>query len=76
MLDEPTSELDAHGRRRIVELLRARGETLLLATHDLEVAAALCERALVLEAGRLVWDGPLRALGEAELERLGLRAAL
>ena len=76
VLDEPTSELDARGRRRTVDLLRERSETLLLATHDLEVAAALCERALVLEAGRLVWDGPLRGLGETELERLGLRAAL
>ena len=78
VLDEPTAELDARGRRRVVELLRRRGEAILLATHDLAVAAALCERALVLQSGRLVYDGAITALlADRELcEELGLTAAL
>lgn len=57
VLDEPTAGLDARGRRRVVELLRSRNETLIVATHDLEVAAALCGRALVLA------DGGVAAVG-------------
>ena len=62
----------------MVELLRRRGEAILLATHDLAVAAALCERALVLQSGRLVYDGAITALlADRELcEELGLTAAL
>lgn len=78
VLDEPTSALDARGRRLIVEILRRRPETLVLATHDLDAAAALCERAVVLDAGALVQDGSLAdILADAHLpERYGLVAPL
>jgi cobalt/nickel transport system ATP-binding protein len=62
LLDEPSGDLDAKSRRRLLDALRNRTETLLVATHDTEFAGALCTRALVLVGGRLVWDGPLRAL--------------
>jgi len=77
-LDEPTGNLDATGKRDLVELLRLREECLVLATHDLDVAGALCGRAVVLGAGRVAYDGPLQDLrGDAELlERLRLRAPL
>jgi len=73
-LDEPSGDLDARGRRRLVELLRARNETLIVATHDLEFARALCDRAVVLTDGRVGWDGRLRELFAAPhlLERHGL----
>lgn len=58
VLDEPTADLDARGRRRVVELLAGRRETLLIATHDLEAAAALCPRAVVLDRGTVAADGP------------------
>ncbi len=69
-LDEPTAGLDARARRRVVDLLRSRRETLLVATHDLEVARALCSRAVVLDDGRTAAAGPIdRILGDSELLR-------
>lgn len=78
VLDEPTGDLDARSRQRLVRLLRRRDETLLVATHDLEVAAALCARGIVLYDGAVVADRPLRALlaDRAFLERHGLSAPL
>jgi heme ABC exporter ATP-binding subunit CcmA len=65
LLDEPYGQLDTPGFRLVddvVAALRARGATVLLATHQLERGAALCERGLVLEAGRVAWVGPARDL--------------
>ncbi|MEJ2678891.1 MAG: ABC transporter ATP-binding protein [Gemmatimonadota bacterium] len=78
VLDEPTSALDARGRRHVVELLCGRAETLIIATHDLGAAAAMCDRAVVLDAGALVRDAPLgEILADAPfLERYGLVAPL
>ncbi len=77
-LDEPTGDLDASSRARLVGLLRSRSETLLVATHDLHVAAALCERGIVLHRGALVADGRLDDLlaDGTLLERYGLAAPL
>ena len=59
--DEPTSALDAVTQRTIAALFRKlrreRGIGLLLATHDLELAAGLCDRIAVLYAGRIVESG-------------------
>lgn len=68
LLDEPYGQLDPPGARLVDELvarLRARGATVLMATHQLERGAALCERGLVLEAGRVVWTGPAREVAAA-----------
>jgi cobalt/nickel transport system ATP-binding protein len=75
-LDEPTGDLDARSRRRLLDALGARAETLLVATHDLDVAAALCQRAVVLVDGRVAWDGALDTLraDRAALERCALIA--
>jgi cobalt/nickel transport system ATP-binding protein len=75
-LDEPTGDLDARGRRRLLDTLVARQETLLVATHDLDAAGVLCERAVVLVDGRVAWDGALAALraDHAALERCALIA--
>jgi putative ABC transport system ATP-binding protein len=57
LADEPTSELDAANRARIVALLRAeadRGAAVVLATHDPE-AAAECDAELHLDAGEARW---------------------
>ncbi len=73
-LDEPTSTLDPRGRRRLIETLAALDRTLLVVTHDLELARALCPRAVVLERGRTVHEGPTAALLDdpARLAALGL----
>ena len=68
VLDEPTSNLDPRARRSMVELLVVLGSTLLVATHDMDLAWNLCDRALVLDGGRIVADGPARdILGDAAL---------
>jgi biotin transport system ATP-binding protein len=55
--DEPTTLLDLANSRRIGDLLMGLGQQLVLSTHDLDLAAR-CDRALLLEGGRVVADGP------------------
>ncbi|WP_369068997.1 energy-coupling factor ABC transporter ATP-binding protein [Kineococcus terrestris] len=55
--DEPTTLLDLRAARRVADLLLAGPARLVLATHDLALAART-ERALWLEQGRVVADGP------------------
>jgi energy-coupling factor transporter ATP-binding protein EcfA2 len=79
VLDEPTAGLDRRCRERVAAAMAAasgRGAALLVITHDLGFAAETLDRALVLEAGRLVSDGPLASLlyEAAQIERLGLVA--
>lgn len=70
VLDEPTAGLDARGRRRVVELLDGRSETLIAATHDLDVARALCQRVVVLAEGKVAADGPaVEVLDDLDLLR-------
>ena len=61
-LDEPTNDLDPRARRTLIQVLGRLEATLLVATHDLELVLALCERAVLLDDGRVVADGPARAL--------------
>jgi len=65
MLDEPYGQLDPPGFRFIDEMirrLRDDGVTLLLATHQLERAAALADLGIVLDRGRLTWEGDAKDL--------------
>jgi oligopeptide/dipeptide ABC transporter ATP-binding protein len=61
--DEPTTALDVTVQAQILELLRSlareRRMALLLITHDLGVVRELCERAVVLYAGRVVEEAPV-----------------
>jgi cobalt/nickel transport system ATP-binding protein len=62
VMDEPGSNLDPLGRWRLVELLRSLPVTRIIATHDLEMVAALCGRVVILDGGRIVADGPAEKL--------------
>jgi len=62
VLDEPSSNLDPRARREFGELLRGLPQTQVLVTHDLPYALTLCDRAVVLDAGRVVADGPIREI--------------
>ena len=62
VLDEPSSGLDPRGRRELIGLLRGLGITMLIATHDLEMVAELCGRAIVLDGGRVVAAGMTREI--------------
>jgi cobalt/nickel transport system ATP-binding protein len=57
VLDEPSASLDPRARRELLEMLDRLSQTLLVVTHDLPFAAALCERAVVLSGGRVAADG-------------------
>ena len=58
VLDEPSSNLDPASRRELADILRGLDTTVLMVTHDLPYALELCPRAVVLDAGRIVADGP------------------
>jgi len=58
VLDEPSANLDPRTRRELIETLETIDRTLVVVTHDLPLAARLCERSVLLSAGRVVADGP------------------
>ena len=65
-LDEPTIGLDVVAKERIRQFIRhinrERGVTVLLTTHDLSDVEKLCERVMIIDHGRLLYDGQLAAL--------------
>lgn len=68
ILDEPSSNLDPASRRELAEILRSLDITMLMVTHDLPYALALCERSVILSDGAIVADGNTAAiLNDAEL---------
>jgi ABC-2 type transport system ATP-binding protein len=64
LLDEPTTGLDPEQRASLRGVLAeaARTSTVLLSTHQTEDVAALCERVVVLDAGRVCFNGTVREL--------------
>jgi cobalt/nickel transport system ATP-binding protein len=60
VLDEPSSNLDPAARREFAEIVLELGMTTLMVTHDLPYALELCPRALVMNEGRIMADGPTR----------------
>ncbi len=82
LLDEPTNGLDPRAARRVKDLLQelsARGRTVLISTHILEIAQALCDRVAIMNRGRVVAVGTLAELRagagaeDATLEELFLQ---
>lgn len=59
IMDEPTDGLDPNQKHEVRELIRAMGSTkaIVLSTHILEEVEAVCTRAVVIAAGRVVFDG-------------------
>ncbi len=77
LLDEPFTGLDpraAAGLAARLASLREAGRTLVLVTHDPKRAAELADRAIVLAAGRVVFERQGIATGAADLERAVLAA--
>ncbi|HMG67600.1 MAG TPA: AAA family ATPase, partial [Chitinophagaceae bacterium] len=56
-LDEPTSGLDPQSRRQLwerMEAMRGKGHSVLLTTHSMEEAEAVCDRIAIIDHGRLI----------------------
>jgi len=59
-LDEPTTSLDAQTRRKIwsrIRLMREQGSTVILTTHYIEEAEALCDRVAIIHKGKIIVVG-------------------
>jgi len=78
LMDEPTTGLDPRSKKEVqsmLEMLRAEREvTVLLCTHDMDEAAALCDRVLMMDNGHVLADGSAPELcrehGAATLEEV------
>ena len=62
VLDEPSSNLDPASRRELADIVTGLDTTMLMVTHDLPYALQLCPRAVLIDEGRIVADGPTRDL--------------
>jgi len=62
VLDEPSSHLDPMARRELADVIRTLDLTVVMVTHDLPYAMELCERAVLLDDGVIVADGPTNEL--------------
>jgi ABC-2 type transport system ATP-binding protein len=65
-LDEPTIGLDLIVKERIRDFIRAqciaKGMTVILTTHDLGDIEELCERVIIIDEGRIIYDGPIATI--------------
>jgi ABC-2 type transport system ATP-binding protein len=65
-LDEPTIGLDLIVKERIRDFIkqqnRETGMTVMLTTHDLGDIEELCQRVMIIDAGRIIFDGPISAI--------------
>ncbi|KKE98922.1 ABC transporter ATP-binding protein [Mycolicibacterium obuense] len=68
VLDEPSANLDPVARRELAETLAGLEATMMIVTHDLPYAAQLCTRAVIMDHGAVVADGPIaEVLSDGEL---------
>jgi len=56
-MDEPEASLDPRTRNKLTALLKSLPQTLLIATCNMNFAAGLCERAILIDEGRIIADG-------------------
>jgi iron complex transport system ATP-binding protein len=75
LLDEPTSNLDIHHQIDFLDLIlmlhRDRGLTLIMASHDMNIASEFCDRLLLLQNGKIFKDGaPSEVITRETIERV------
>jgi cobalt/nickel transport system ATP-binding protein len=66
--DEPSANLDALARRRLIQFLQAASETMLISSHDLEMILEVCDRVILMVGGKIIADGiPEKIMGNQQL---------
>jgi cobalt/nickel transport system ATP-binding protein len=77
-MDEPSASLDPRARRGLIALLGRLPQTLIIASHDLDLVWDACRRVVVLREGQVAADGPAREIlaDAALLEACGLELPL
>lgn len=77
VIDEPTANLDPRAKWELVKLVKGLPMTKIVASHDLEMITALCERTIILDEGKIVADdATLNIMSNTPLlERHGLAPA-
>ena len=69
-LDEPTAALGVKQTAQVIRLIRsiaATGTGVILVTHDLATVGSIADRIVVLNLGRVVYDGPVQHMGAEQL---------
>ncbi len=61
-MDEPEASLDPRTRNNLTELLQSLSQTLIIATCNMDFAAGLCERAILIDTGRIIADGDAKKI--------------
>ncbi len=76
-MDEPDTSLDPRSRNNLTELLTSLTQTLVIATCNIPFAAALCKRAVLIDAGKIIADGPVEEIitDEILMKNHGLETA-
>lgn len=68
--DEPSASLDPKHRRALIEFIQKTDKTVLIATHDLDLALKTCNRCIIMNKGRVVADGNIKEIfGNSDLLR-------
>ncbi|MGH6901436.1 MAG: ABC transporter ATP-binding protein, partial [Geminicoccaceae bacterium] len=75
LLDEPTNHLDVRHQRQILGLIRRLRVTAVAALHDMNLAAAFCDRLVVLKDGRVIAAGRPEAVLTPGLIRRAFQVA-
>lgn len=78
LMDEPSSFLDPRARRRFIGIVGGLSQTIILATHDLDMALDVCDRVILLKEGHMHVDAPAKDVlrDAALLEACGLELPL
>ncbi|MDD6512564.1 energy-coupling factor ABC transporter ATP-binding protein [Sharpea azabuensis] len=77
LLDEPTAFLDPKARRRIINILKSLPQSIILATHDLDMAYDLVDEVILIHKGMLITKGDKQMLTNKDiLESNGLELPL
>lgn len=78
LMDEPSSFLDPKARRRMINILNELPQTMIIATHDLDMALDLCSRVILLKEGSVYADAPAQDIlsDSSLLDECGLELPL